>query len=179
MICLGEAPQRWTRSRHVITRAPYEDPSVLPTSCGPWHNGSNHFVTFCRCPDYWTILDPLYPVRNSYPTQETHLHCAITKSYVARGVLSPTLLPYKKMHRIATQDGSPLLPWACGTFAMSTTLHLLLGDNHPHAMLSQSITREHMLALHTAMLKWLLTGTPPFSLRKQMFERRHQRTNHH
>ena len=44
---------------------------------------------------------------------------------------------------------------------MSTTLHLLLGDKHPHDMPAGCITRDHMLALHKALLHWLLTGSPP------------------
>jgi len=44
---------------------------------------------------------------------------------------------------------------------MNTTLHLLLGDKHPREMSPACITRGHMLALHKALLKWLLTRTPP------------------
>ena len=44
---------------------------------------------------------------------------------------------------------------------MSTTLNLLLGDKPPHLLRPACITREHMLNLHDALLKWLLTGTPP------------------
>jgi len=90
MFCLWEAPQRWTRSRHFSTRASYEELSGLPLCCGPWHNGSNHFVPFYLCPEYCTILDPLNPARDSYPTQETHLHSAITESYVTRGPPPPS-----------------------------------------------------------------------------------------
>ena len=44
---------------------------------------------------------------------------------------------------------------------MSTTLHLLLGEKHPHNMPPDCIKRGHMLALHKALLKRLLTGTLP------------------
>jgi len=50
MLCLGEAPHWWTRSLYFDTRASYEDPSALPTLCGPWHNCSDHFITFYLCP---------------------------------------------------------------------------------------------------------------------------------
>jgi len=36
---------------------------------------------------------------------------------------------------------SPLPAWSCGTFAMSPTLHLLLGNQHPHTLPSCYITR--------------------------------------
>ena len=65
------------------------------------------------------------------------------------------------MERITIQDDAHFPTWSCGTFAMSTTLHLLLGDKHPHEMPTSCITRGHMLALHKALLNWLLTGTPP------------------
>ena len=52
MLCLKEAPRRWTRTRHFSARASYEDPSAIPICCGPWHNGAGHFVTFYISPDY-------------------------------------------------------------------------------------------------------------------------------
>jgi hypothetical protein len=65
------------------------------------------------------------------------------------------------VHRIAIQEDNPLLAWSCGTFAMSTTFHLLLGNQHPHTLPSGYISREHMLTLHKSLLKWLLTGSHP------------------
>ena len=44
---------------------------------------------------------------------------------------------------------------------MCTTLNLLLGDRHAHELPRQYITREQMLTLHMALLKWLILGTPP------------------
>ena len=70
MLYLGEAPRRWTRPRNFSARASYEDPCVIPTCCSPWHNGSNHVVSFYLCPEYWTILDLLKPAKNGYLTQE-------------------------------------------------------------------------------------------------------------
>ena len=74
---------------------------MIPTCCGPWHNGSSHCVTFYLCHGYWTILDPLNPTKNGYPTHETHLHRAITNFYVTRGLPPPTLSPYRRVHMIA------------------------------------------------------------------------------
>ena len=58
ILCMGEAPSRWTHPRHF---PPLGDPAIatIPTCCGPWHNGAGHFVTFYLCPEYWSILDPL------------------------------------------------------------------------------------------------------------------------
>ncbi len=44
---------------------------------------------------------------------------------------------------------------------MCTTLHLLLGDWHPHELPDHHITRTHMLTIHRALLEWLIAGTPP------------------
>ena len=44
---------------------------------------------------------------------------------------------------------------------MSTTLHLLLGGRSPHSLPTNYIIRKHMMALHRALLEWLILGTPP------------------
>ena len=44
---------------------------------------------------------------------------------------------------------------------MCTTLHLLLGDRHPHELSVQHSTKTHMLALHRALSEWLVVGTTP------------------
>jgi len=49
---LGGAPQRWKREHHFLHRDSYWDPLGIPTCCGPWHNGSDHFVTFYLCQEY-------------------------------------------------------------------------------------------------------------------------------
>ncbi len=77
MLCLGEAPHRWKLPRHFNLRASYEDPSGLPTCCGPCHHGHNPFVTFYLCPEYWTILAPLSTARDSQPDIEVKLHNAL------------------------------------------------------------------------------------------------------
>jgi hypothetical protein len=96
----------------------------------------------------------------SYPAYETQLHNALHESFISRGLHLPTLPQYIQVERIAVRNDPPLPAWSCGTFAMSTTLHLLLGDKHSHEMPPTSITRGHMLTLHNALLNWLLIGTP-------------------
>jgi hypothetical protein len=49
MLLLGEAPHRWKSQRHFLPRDHHDDPATLPTCCGPWHNGSGHFLTFYLC----------------------------------------------------------------------------------------------------------------------------------
>ena len=44
---------------------------------------------------------------------------------------------------------------------MSSTLHLLLEGIPPHSLPTQFITRDHMLALHRALLEWLILGSLP------------------
>jgi hypothetical protein len=52
MLLMGEAPHRWKHQRHFLPRDHSGDPATLPTCCGPWHNGSDHFLTFYLCPEY-------------------------------------------------------------------------------------------------------------------------------
>ena len=51
MFYLGETPQRWKRERHFRPRDSYQDPQKIPTCCGPWHDGADHFVAFHMCQD--------------------------------------------------------------------------------------------------------------------------------
>ena len=162
MLLYGRKPTRWRRAPHFLPRASYEDPTQIPTCCGPWHKGANHFVTFYLCPEYWTLLDPYDPTRpDRWAACETHLYKALTYSFTTRGLPVPALPTYKHIERLAIQQDDPLPAWSCGTFAMSTTLNLLLGATPPHLLRPSCITRVHMLNLHKALLTWLLTGTPP------------------
>ena len=52
MLYLGEAPQRWKCQQHFLPRDSYGDLLEIPTCCGPWHNGSDQFVTFYLCQEY-------------------------------------------------------------------------------------------------------------------------------
>ena len=101
MLYLGEAPQRWKREHQVLPRDSYRDPLGIPTCCGPWHDGSDHFVTFYMCQEYWTILDPLRPAMVSYPSLKTKLHNALPESFTHIGL--PHLQhppPYRRVERI-------------------------------------------------------------------------------
>jgi hypothetical protein len=152
ILCMGEAPSRWTRPRHF---PPLGDPAIatIPTCCGPWHNGAGHFVTFYLCPEYWSILDPLEGAAVAPARMQHRLHDALHESFHSRGLPTPPLPPFRSLPQIATQRDNPRPLWSCGTFAMSTTLHLLLGGTPPHSLPTQFITRDHMLALHRALLE--------------------------
>jgi hypothetical protein len=89
------------------------------------------------------------------------LHTALSESFCARNLPIPILSQYKQVPRIAIQQDAPRSAWSCGTIAMCTTLHLPLGNRHPHELLGHHITRTHMLALHREFLEWLIAGTPP------------------
>jgi hypothetical protein len=88
----------------------------------------------------------------------------IKKSYELKGMEVPKIPTYKKFNRICIQKYSPFLNWSCGTIAILTTLHLVLGCKRPHEIMQckpKSIPRKHMLNLHKSPLKWLFHGTPP------------------
>ncbi len=164
MFNLGDTPSRWKRQRHFHAVGPGDARTTIPTCCGPWHNGAGHFVTAYICQDYWTILDPL--VAGPYPRArrqlvEDNIHRVITDSFSTRGLPTPTLPTYRHVQRVAIQDDAPLAPWSCGTFAMLTTLNLLLGHQHPHELAPDCISRSQMLTLHRALLVWLITGHMP------------------
>ena len=133
ILCLGEAPTRWTRARHF---PPTGDPShtSIPTCCGPWHNGAGHFVTFYVCQKYWSIIDPLEEDLPEPPHMQFRLHKALRESFTSRNLPIPPLPTYRKLPRIAVQRDAPRSLLSCGTFAMSTTLHLLLGGIPPHTL---------------------------------------------
>jgi hypothetical protein len=160
ILCIGEALTRWTRARHFPPPREPTHASIL-TCCGPWHNGSGHFVTFNMCQEYWSIIDPLEEDLPKPPRIQYKLHRALRESFTSRTLLISPLPAYRQLLRIAIQRDAPRPLWPCGTFAMPTTLHLLLGGIPPHSLPTHFITREYMLAMHRALLKWLIHGTPP------------------
>jgi len=89
----------------------------------------------------------------SQPGSETIIH--------HKEPTSSPLPSYRQLPRIAIQHDAPRPNWSCGTIAMCTTLHLLLGNSRPHALPTMHISRDYMHSLHKALLAWLLTGTPP------------------
>ena len=96
LLTRGDTPTRWRRQRHFHDADTDVTPARIPTCCGPWHNGADHFVTMYICPDYWTILDPL--VTGPYPRgrrllTEANLHQALSTSFTARGLPTPPPSP--------------------------------------------------------------------------------------
>jgi hypothetical protein len=92
---------------------------------------------------------------------QTKLHYAISESFTARNLPVPPLPHYMQTPRIAIQLNTPQPLWSCGTIAMCTTLHLLLGDRHPRDLCTLYTTTTHMLTLHIALFEWLIESTPP------------------
>jgi len=92
----------------------------IPICCGPWYNGAGHFVTFYLCPEYWSILDPLMDNQPESPRMQFKIHRALRESFTSRNLPTSPLHTYRQLPRLR-----PL--WSYGTFAVFTTLHLLLG----------------------------------------------------
>ena len=163
----GKPPNDWNLTRSFNPQTP--GPLHMPYFCGIRHNGTNHFVVYYICPEFWTILDPLL-IR----TSRILTHSRTTTPLGAHSTLRkqrhpppppppppPPLPPYCTTHRIGIQDDAPLSPWSCGTWAVLTSLHLLLGDYNPSQIPPNALTNQMMLNLHQALLKWLLLGTYP------------------
>ena len=106
-------------------------------------------------------MDPLRDLPHPPPSMHSNLHTAPCETFRARNLLVPTLPKYKQDPRISVQQDALRPAWSCGTIAMCTTLHLLLGDRHPHQLPGQYITRDHILTLHRALLEWRILSTPP------------------
>ena len=86
---------------------------------------------------------------------------AIKLSYELKGIEVPKLPVYKQFKRICIQQDAPLNNWSCGTIALLTTLHLILGCKLPHEIKQSRISRNQMLNFHKALLIWLLHKIPP------------------
>ncbi len=92
ILCLGEAPTRWTHSYHFPPPGD-TSPATIPIFCCPWHNGACHFVTFYMCLEYWSILDLdalLEPTR-----LHRKLHMALRESFSSRNQPTPPLPSYR------------------------------------------------------------------------------------
>jgi len=88
MLVTGEAPTRWSRPHH------FSDPEGghqihIPTACGAWNNGHNHFVTFYLCADYWSLLDSLTDLTGPPPRMQAKLYRAMRESSTARNLPVP------------------------------------------------------------------------------------------
>ena len=156
----GESPGKWKSNRHFGIDKKYEDPLDVACICGPWYR-HGHFVTFVLCPEYWTFFDPLTDESIIEPVIDQNVKNAIQSSYDSKGIKVPKLPGYRQLKRICIQKDEPLSPWSCGTFALLTTFHLLLGNKLPHDIPPNSISRIQMLNLHKGLLEWLLLGKPP------------------
>ena len=88
------------------------------------------------------------------------LHKAIRESVISRNHPISALLKHRQLPRIAIQRYDPLPSWSCGTFAMSTTLHLLLERLPPHSLPELYITRALMMIMYKALFEWLILGSP-------------------
>ena len=156
----GQAPTRWSHSRH------FTDPlggiqTHIPTACGAWYNGEHHFATFYICAGYWSIIDTRQDFPLPHPGMQECIIRALRKAFRGRNLPVPPLPTYKQAPRIAVQHDAPRQHWSCGTIAMLTTLHLLLGRRRPHELPALCLLRENMLLLHKALLAWLIKGKPP------------------
>ena len=153
--------KKWARvNNHIL-----QDGTALPISrychaIGHPHmlrslaqSGVGHFVTFYTCKNYWSILDPLLESMPPPHCMKTKMHRALRESFNSRNIHIPALPPHRQLPRNAVQKDAPIFPWSCGTFAMSTTSHLLLGGRPPHLLPAQYITRDHMMPLHRALFK--------------------------
>jgi hypothetical protein len=134
---------------------------TIPTACGPWHDGEGHFFTRYICNDYGSLMDPLRGLPYPPSGMQAKLHSALSESFHAQNIPVPTLPQYMQTPRLASQQDAQQPAWSCGTIAMCTTLHLLLGDHHPHELRELYITKTHMLTLHRALLECHILGTTP------------------
>ena len=113
------------------------------------------------CPEYWSIINSTEETLPEPPHMKHKLHRSLRESFNSRDLPIPPLPSYRQLPGIAIQRDTPRPLWSCGAFSVSTTLHLLLGGIPPHSLPNQFITREHMMALHRALLDWLIQGNPP------------------
>jgi len=146
----GEVPRKWSSDKHFSNEKRYIGPLDVRYICGPWYR-HGHFVIFVLCPEYWTILDPLRYESVIDPNVHENVKNVLKQSYELKGIKFPNIPPIKQFKRICFQKDSPLDNWSCGTIAIITTLHLLLGCKRPHDIMRckpKRITRKHILNLH-------------------------------
>ena len=147
-----------------------EHPHMLWTLA---QNGECHFVTFYMCEEYWSTIDPLLNGMPPSPRMQYKLLRALNESFNSHHIPFPALPPYRQLPRIAIQRDAPLPLRSCGIFAMSTTLHLLLGGRRPHSPPTNYITRADMMVLNMALLELLVLAPTPRPMDDQLSPRRH------
>ena len=157
----GHMPDEWKSQRHFGRDKEHPGPLHIPCVTGIWHNGDNHFVVVYICPTYWTIIDPLYDHPNTRSTMNANIRSALHKAYNTKGLPTPCLPNYRPIHKIASQNDGRSGAWSCGTYAMLTTLHIILSDTRPDQLQPNSISRRNMSNFHEALLHWYILGIPP------------------
>ena len=161
VLLVGKAPGRWMSDRHFGNHNEYSGPLDIPFICGPWCIDGMHFVVFFLCQNYWTILDPATESPDTQPCMQDFLKEALSEAYLSKKLLLPEIPCFQPFPRLAVQQDHPYKPWSCGTFAMLTTLHIILGQKRPDQIPGKSISRKNMLNFHASLLVWVLHGKPP------------------
>ena len=121
----GDILGKWSCDRHFSNEKRYKGPLDVPCICGSWFR-HGHFVTFVLCLGYWTFLHPLNEESGDDDIVHENVKNVIKLAYETKGFEVPKLLSYKQFKRICIQKDSPLSTWSCGTFAILTTLHIIL-----------------------------------------------------
>jgi len=83
------------------------------------------------CPEYWSNLDPCEDALLEPTRMQRKLHKALRESFISRNLPTLPLPAFLQLPRIANQRDAPRPLRSRGTFAVSTTLHLLLGGHAP------------------------------------------------
>ena len=153
------------RTVHAWERATYADmdataPLDLPYMTGIVHH-INHFTVLYICQEYWTILDPLTVHRRPpHWMPEANLHRSLRRYYQDHDIPTPSLPRYRALPRISIQNDHPH-QWSCGTVALLTLIHLILGCPPPHKIRENSISKQHTYRFHQTVLKWYVQGRIP------------------
>ena len=125
---------KMSSERHFSNEKRYKGPLDVRCICGPWYK-HGHFVTFVLCPEYWTFLVPLTDEYVIEPIVHENVKNVIKQSYELKEMEIPNIPTYNQFKRLCIQKDSPLDNWSCGTIAILTTLHLLLGCKRPHEIM--------------------------------------------
>ena len=147
----GTAIGQWSRRGRFTTDPALSGPLDLPYITGLVHH-SNHFVVVYICREYWTGLDPLHdhPRPPGWITQ-ANVHRSLRRFYQNRDREVPHLPQYRQLPRISIQDDQPH-QWSCGTIALLTLIHIILGAPPPHVIPDNNITQLHTYRFHQTLL---------------------------
>jgi len=147
MLVTGEVPTPWSHPRHFSDREG-GNLTHIPTACGAWYNGQNHFVTFYLCADYWSLMNPLMDIPcphlgckqtstgpyDNHSSQKTYqfppyaIQTATTHSYpIGCPTTKPVMRHHRNVHHIAPPFRKQLATYA----PLSVHLH------RPYALIAQ------------------------------------------